>query len=535
MDAPPDRQVSISPVPTSTETGYKVEQVISSTPLPNLVKPLEFVLATPSEGREPDTRKKVRAHVMRDYHRTRRMAETKSFVKQKRLESAATLGLKPRPAEKQKGPEHQNDSENVWLQPFWNISPRVALPYQDNKVPHVFFVPDGPMMYVRPPKWPSNKAFSTWRQHLDTSGCVNSLFPRHSMWMPNWIRPQEGPIRGPLLFGDVLSFLMTTPECMAFRLETIKWIQAQLQNKETATGEETMGAIMILAMWEPGVGSSQLLRAHMDGLENLVHLKGGIHDIQNPHLVTRLIIFDFLIAVSCSASIRFSSVACAAPPFLPQPTASQLTTSNTNPLINSPLCGNGDFASITCAWRKKDIIYILETMHGLTNFVLSTPSTTWVSKRQKKTKQLISKSQLSLKPPSISTQKQATQVAKNTNSESETRVFDTIHCASQIYQRALSTPPIQFTSPQNEQDIQELYESMSASVSDGFWKRYTGIWMWVLCVGCATSSDRMERPYWMHLLSKVLFAFSGGRPGWIEITGALRKFLEVQERIRKSL
>lgn len=57
-------------------------------------------------------------------------------------------------------------------------------------------------------------------------------------------------MRGPLLFGDVLSFIITTPECVAYRLDTIKWIQAQLQDATTATSEATLGAIMTLAMWE---------------------------------------------------------------------------------------------------------------------------------------------------------------------------------------------------------------------------------------------------------------------------------------------
>lgn len=85
---------------------------------------------------------------------------------------------------------------------------------------------------------------------MDSIGCASRLFPRHSLWMPDWVRPDEGPVRGPLMFGDILSALMTTPECVAWRLQTINWIQAKLRNQTSATCGKTMGAIMILSMWE---------------------------------------------------------------------------------------------------------------------------------------------------------------------------------------------------------------------------------------------------------------------------------------------
>lgn len=118
------------------------------------------------------------------------------------------------------------------------------------------------MLYVNPSKWPTNRAFSKWKDNLQMDKGARNLFPRHSIWMPNWIRPKEGPVRGPLLFGDILSFLMTTPECVSFRLDTIKLIQARLENKESAMSEETLGAIMTLAMWEvcPNVLASSTLR-----------------------------------------------------------------------------------------------------------------------------------------------------------------------------------------------------------------------------------------------------------------------------------
>lgn len=242
-------------------------------------------------------------------------------------------------------------------------------------------------------------------------------------------------------------------------------------------------------------------------------------------------------SVACSTPLRFSlHNTTAAPRSLLASASPPPTTSDPNPDLDSPIWGNGDFSKIKCFYRKKDTIYILETMHSLTDFFLATPSTTRLSKRQKKRKQLIPKTQL-ISTSSTSTSTSLSQPnskdSKNYHPQ-EIRVFDTLHFASQIYQRALSIPPILFTSSQNNQDIEELYEAMGESVSDVFWKRYPGIWMWVLCVGLAASVERMERPYWMHLLSKILFYFSDQDVAWLESRCALDKFLLVQERIRRD-
>jgi hypothetical protein len=78
----------------------------------------------------------------------------------------------------------------------------------------------------------------------------NSPFPRQSIWMPNAFIAAGVVIKGPLLGGDVLSWISNTPECFRYRVDLIKWIQDRLDAPETATHDAVIGAIMTLTMWE---------------------------------------------------------------------------------------------------------------------------------------------------------------------------------------------------------------------------------------------------------------------------------------------
>lgn len=96
-------------------------------------------------------------------------------------------------------------------------------------------------------------------------------------------------MKGPLLGGDVLSWISHTSYCFQYRVELISWIQQQLASPESATNDATIGAIMTLTMWENGEGSSLDLARHMDGLEHVVRLKGGVASIAERKMVAKLL------------------------------------------------------------------------------------------------------------------------------------------------------------------------------------------------------------------------------------------------------
>lgn len=71
--------------------------------------------------------------------------------------------------------------------------------------------------------------------------------------MPNAAVPDIFKIKGPILDLDVVAWISNTPNCFQYRAETIRWIHSRLPNLSTAIEEETLGAVMTLAMWEVSI------------------------------------------------------------------------------------------------------------------------------------------------------------------------------------------------------------------------------------------------------------------------------------------
>lgn len=116
-------------------------------------------------------------------------------------------------------------------------------------IPYSYFTPAGPVLYLKPTSWPFLRPFAMAGAD-QTERFGDSVFPRQSIWMPNAHIPDGVVVKGPLLGGDVLSWISHTPECFAYRVEIIKWIQRQLNHAGAATSDATIGAIMTLTMWE---------------------------------------------------------------------------------------------------------------------------------------------------------------------------------------------------------------------------------------------------------------------------------------------
>lgn len=115
-------------------------------------------------------------------------------------------------------------------------------------VPYAWFEKDGPVLYVNRLSWPFEKPFEvTGSDRTDQSS--KNLVPRQSAWMPYTRSPDFTSVKGAVLDASVLSWIGESPECFKFRVETIRWIQQQLDNQETSTSNITLGAIMTFTMW----------------------------------------------------------------------------------------------------------------------------------------------------------------------------------------------------------------------------------------------------------------------------------------------
>jgi hypothetical protein len=68
--------------------------------------------------------------------------------------------------------------------------------------------------------------------------------------MPNAVVPNIYKVKGTILSLEVVDWISNTPSCFEFRVETIKWIQDRLTDVDLVKTDDTIGAIMTLAMWE---------------------------------------------------------------------------------------------------------------------------------------------------------------------------------------------------------------------------------------------------------------------------------------------
>lgn len=209
------------------------------------------------------SRKVVRSHVMREHHRNRRMASIIQHRKTQDLASKNSATSLPKTDNASRDPSQNGTITN---QRNW-VQPSHALPYLDNcrslmtpfschlyltistVIPYSYFAPDGPVLYIKPSNWPFPRPFAMAGADR-TERFGNSDFPRQSIWMPNAVIATGVVIKGPLLGGDVLSWISHSPECFKYRVDLIKWIQDRLNSPETATDDAVIGAIMTLTMWE---------------------------------------------------------------------------------------------------------------------------------------------------------------------------------------------------------------------------------------------------------------------------------------------
>jgi hypothetical protein len=105
------------------------------------------------------------------------------------------------------------------------------------------------VLYLKPSTWPFPRPFAM--PGADSNERFgSSVFPRQSIWMPSAEIPDCLVIKGPLLGGDVLSWISRSPECLRYRVDLINWVQERLRDPASATDNATVGSIMTLTMWE---------------------------------------------------------------------------------------------------------------------------------------------------------------------------------------------------------------------------------------------------------------------------------------------
>ncbi|KAH8684511.1 hypothetical protein BGZ60DRAFT_397709 [Tricladium varicosporioides] len=323
--------------------------------------------------------------------------------------------------------------------------------------------------------------------------------PKFSIFMPSRILPitnfklPRGCMHKSAL---VIPHIINSPEYYSFKVGTITWINGRLSEISVGTNDATIGSILLLINFELMRGNVAETLHHMDGIEQVVKLRGGLSSINDRNVLTRILIIDLLVAFLSTSQPRFSP-----PSLLPADVLgstfykladSPLTSMRTLKvaLSNSPFCE----ASITCLQRAQSLT--IHVMSGNRSY------------------------------PSA-------QEPETTTEHGRLNLLEIIQHTSQIYERALLTPPMPFSSRINRNSVVALCQAVESPLNDYTWDECPGILTWVLLVGCAASEEEsVEYNYFMCLLIKI---FLGAGYGWLdELREAVITIVAIKARAEKG-
>ncbi|KAH7342223.1 hypothetical protein BKA65DRAFT_287820 [Rhexocercosporidium sp. MPI-PUGE-AT-0058] len=124
---------------------------------------------------------------------------------------------------------------------------------------------DGPIFQMRAKNWPFQR--------------ISGKGPGVSVWMPCSVipLPKFGPRPCLLRSSKVVPWICNSAEYFAFKEETIRWLNKRLD--DDPTHEKTIGGIVCLMSWEIARGNAEETALHMDGLERIVAMKGGLRNL----------------------------------------------------------------------------------------------------------------------------------------------------------------------------------------------------------------------------------------------------------------
>lgn len=98
-------------------------------------------------------------------------------------------------------------------------------------------------------------------------------------WIPYALQ-DPAPFLATLSFAavhlEVSSKNLTRARILSYKMETIKVVNMKLQSSEDALSNSTIGAVAMLTALESISGSHEDLRIHMDALQRMISMRGGL-------------------------------------------------------------------------------------------------------------------------------------------------------------------------------------------------------------------------------------------------------------------
>lgn len=515
----------------------------NSVPNEDAQRPMPFVMIQePLRPASKEHRKTVRHHVMRAVH-SRRRAQNKTTVRKHTLiqkDTSASSAPKPEstPSEASASgscasptPSLDPDSIDEGTEELTKPSSAVAYPTDPNKQilianhnvsstrqfkskggtledsqffsiagfirpfdqwtfdissPYAIFQLDGaPILCMRSEGWPFSES-------------TGKLTPKVSVWMPTRIIPIPN-FRSPRdclhNSAQVLPYIHNSQEYFAFKVETIKWINGRLRHDVLGTSDTTIGSILLLISFEIARGNIAESIHHVNGLERIVNLRGGITSFgNNKHFLIKVLLLDLVVSLMSNTVPRFSNTN--SPASIP----ANILGIRLNRTSDSPLCSTGRLENVLrgSAFCLKSV-QCLQHMHDLA------------------TGQQSGSPKYVLPPLSATSNKPITLLHR------------IIHLTATIFAGATHTPPTPFSSSLNLPIAQELCQALESPTNDATWDAFPGIFVWILLTGAAASPDTSpEHSYFVSLLLRVGL---GAGYGWFDkLSTAIEVFTGIKKR-----
>ncbi|KAH8752443.1 hypothetical protein F5882DRAFT_524557 [Hyaloscypha sp. PMI_1271] len=314
-------------------------------------------------------------------------------------------------------------------------------------------------------------------------------------------------------------------ETIAIKVEIIKIINEYLKTSRAAVSDEAIAAVnhLLTNEWYYGDKNSQI--AHMQGLQQMLRLRGGLEGMrQNLALYAILVISDYQIACTCERELSLHNTTNSDP----LPALSSYPVAMESPLLQS----NIHFVDICQTLDiSKAAAEILDDMRFLTCSIiaLSSPSSASNETNAQETIKTVTTARWIHDRvsalPSISTLDEDSQ-----NPLAADFIYECIRIASTIYSSAiLHRIPFSSTKVCSPARQQAFWTNMSR-IPLSRWKTVSGIYLWLCLVFCPAAEWTGYGRFLKSMVSTTLTYI--GLVDWEGMRGCVEGFLRVQRWLR---
>ncbi|KAI9760627.1 MAG: hypothetical protein M1835_000139 [Candelina submexicana] len=297
--------------------------------------------------------------------------------------------------------------------------------------------------------------------------------------------------------------------------EAIHRINRNIRNPDTALTDGTIGSILFLAGFENIRGSMGTLAAHMNGVAQMVQLRGGIESMPGDSMLKSALQFDDrLVSAVCYTKPRFSTVQ------EPPARDAQFHLRNSFrygwPMFNQSWLEGNCLANRGFNTSIRDILYDVSDLTAILEQTHNTSPSSDPSISALLAKRTSIENRLLSLPPASDPFK---------NPRYNDYIYESCRLASLIFLRATNYL-VPFCDRSNQSLMRKLRAALEKSELDNCWHNLPGALMWPLMVGAAAALRDRERSFFMAHLVRVAMCI--GPFVWMDIQESIMKFLWIE-------